>query len=117
MPPIIPMVAAIHDLSGFGRNSLSVVIPILSTMGAQAVSLPTAVLSTHTGGFEGYAFLDLTDFMRKAIDHWTSLDIRFQCVYSGFLGSPSQVELVLELIRRQQSHAPLIVVEIGRAHV
>ncbi|MCL2122145.1 MAG: pyridoxamine kinase [Clostridiales bacterium] len=107
----IPRVAAIHDLSGFGRNSLSVVIPILSTMGAQAVALPTAVLSTHTGGFEGYAFEDLTVFMRKAIDHWTKLDIRFQCIYSGFLGSPAQVELVFCLIDRQRSNQPLVVVD------
>ena len=111
MLPYIPRVAAIHDLSGFGRNSLSVVIPILSTMGAQAVALPTAVLSTHTGGFEGYAFEDLTAFMAKAIDHWLELDIVFQCIYSGFLGSPAQVELVAHLIGRQQPHGPLVVVD------
>ena len=102
MTPYIPRVAAVHDLSGYGRNSLSVVIPILSTMGAQAVALPTAVLSTHTGGFEGYAFEDLTGFMRKTIDHWIRIGISFQCVYSGFLGSPAQVELVSYLISSQQ---------------
>ena len=111
MAPYIPRVAAIHDLSGYGRNSLSVVIPILSTMGAQAVALPTAVLSTHTGGFEGYAFEDLTGFMKKAIDHWTKLDIRFHCIYSGFLGSPAQVELVSDFIGRQQKNQPLVVVD------
>ena len=115
MAPYIPRVAAIHDLSGFGRNSLSVVIPILSTMGAQAVALPTAVLSTHTGGFEGYAFEDLTGFMKKAIEHWMKLDIRFHCVYSGFLGSPVQTELVegfIEGLRRSQlTDPPMIVVD------
>ena len=111
MAPYIPRVAAIHDLSGYGRNSLSVVIPILSTMGCQAVALPTAVLSTHTGGFEDYAFEDLTAFMKKAIDHWTKLDIRFHCVYSGFLGSPAQVELVSDFIGRQQVNRPLVVVD------
>jgi pyridoxine kinase len=111
MAPYIPRVAAIHDLSGFGRNSLSVVIPVLSTMGAQAIALPTAVLSTHTGGFEGYAFEDLTDFMRKTILHWTQLDIHFHCLYSGFLGSPAQVELVADFIGSQQKNRPLVVVD------
>ena len=111
MAPYIPLVAAIHDLSGFGRNSLSVVIPILSTMGAQAAALPTAVLSTHTGGFEGYAFEDLTPFMKKTIRHWTKLDLRFHCIYSGFLGSPAQAELVLELIDTQKKNQPLVVVD------
>ena len=56
-----PRVAAIHDLSGFGRCSLTVAIPVLSAMGVQCCPLPTAVLSTHTGGFEGYTFRDLTE--------------------------------------------------------
>jgi pyridoxine kinase len=111
MTPYIPRVAAIHDLSGYGRNSLSVVIPILSTMGAQVVALPTAVLSTHTGGFEGYAFEDLTDFMRKTVEHWAKLDIRFHCIYSGFLGSPAQVDLVASFIDGQDKDAPLVVVD------
>jgi len=80
-------------------------------MGAQAVSLPTAVLSTHTGGFEGYAFEDLTGFVKKTIEHWMKLDLRFQCVYSGFLGSPAQAELVSGLIHWQRVHKPLVVVD------
>ena len=56
-----PRVAAIHDLSGFGRCSLTVAIPVLSAMGVQCCPLPTAFLSTHTGGFEGYTFRDLTE--------------------------------------------------------
>ena len=58
-----PRVAAIHDLSGFGRCSLTIVIPALSAMGIQCCPLPTAYLSTHTGGFEGNTFLDMTDQM------------------------------------------------------
>jgi len=111
MGPYIPRVAAIHDLSGFGRNSLSVVIPILSTMGCQVVSLPTAVLSTHTGGFEGYAFVDLTDFMKAAIAHWQCLEIRFHAIYSGFLGSSQQVDIVRGFIASQKASAPLVVVD------
>ncbi len=111
MGPYIPRVAAIHDLSGFGRNSLSVVIPILSTMGCQVVSLPTAVLSTHTGGFEGYAFVDLTEFMKEAIAHWNRLGIRFHSIYSGFLGSFQQVDIVREFIASQKINEPLVVVD------
>ena len=58
-------VLAIHDLPGFGRAALSVIVPVLSTLGVQAVALPTAVLSTHTGGFENFTFLDMTDEMPK----------------------------------------------------
>lgn len=111
MGPYIPRVAAIHDLSGFGRNSLSVVIPILSTMGCQVVSLPTAVLSTHTGGFEGYAFVDLTEFMKETIAHWNRLGIRFHSIYSGFLGSSRQVDIVREFIASQKPNDPLVVVD------
>lgn len=107
----LPRVAAIHDLSGFGRNSLSVVIPILSTMGCQVVSLPTALLSTHTGGFEDYAFLDLTDFMKEAIAHWKKLGIVFHGIYSGFLGSPQQVAVVSDFINMHQGNHPLVVVD------
>jgi len=90
----VPRAAVIHDLSGFGRASLTVVIPVLSTMGIQACPLPTAVLSTHTGGFTDYRLMDLTDHMADVIDHWRSLDVRFDAVYSGFLGSPRQVDIV-----------------------
>ncbi|MEA2060593.1 MAG: bifunctional hydroxymethylpyrimidine kinase/phosphomethylpyrimidine kinase [Thermodesulfobacteriota bacterium] len=63
----VPRVAAIHDLSGFGRASLTVIIPILSTMGIQTCPLPTAVLSTHTGGFKNYHFVDLSNEMNGII--------------------------------------------------
>ena len=58
-----PRVAAVHDLSGFGRCSLTIVMPALSAMGVQCCPVPTAFLSTHTGGFTGNTFLDLTDQM------------------------------------------------------
>ncbi len=80
----IKRVAAIHDLSGFGKASLNVVIPILSSMKIQVCPVPTAILSTHTGGFENYTFLDLTDYMKEYINHWKTLDISFDAIYSGF---------------------------------
>ena len=93
-----PRVAAIHDLSGFGRTSLMVVIPILSTMGIQTCPLPTAVLSTHTSGFTDFSFVDLTEAMHGFLEHWKQLGLRFESVYSGFLGSPAQVETVANCI-------------------
>ena len=108
---LIPRVAAIHDLSGFGRCSLTVAIPILSAMGVQCCPLPTAFLSTHTGDFEGYTFLDLTDEMEKAAAHWKSLDLKFQAVYSGFLGSEHQIEVVENFIRDFRGKDTIIVVD------
>ena len=94
-----PRVAAIHDMSGFGRCSLTVAIPILSAMGIQCCPLPTAFLSTHTGGFEGFTFLDMTDELPKVAAHWKSLGLGFQAVYSGFLGSERQIAIVEDFLR------------------
>ena len=90
----IKRVAAIHDLSGFGRASLTAIIPTLSSMGVQVCPLPTAILSNHTGGFDHYSFVDLTDTMEEYIDHWKRLGLTFDCLYSGFLGSERQIEIV-----------------------
>lgn len=108
---LIPRVAAIHDLSGFGRCSLTVAIPILSAMGVQCCPLPTAFLSTHTGGFEGYTFLDLTDEMEQAAHHWKTLDLKFQAIYSGFLGSEHQIEVVRDFIRDFRGEDTIVVVD------
>ena len=106
-----PRVAAIHDLSGFGRCSLTVALPILSAMGIQCCPLPTACLSTHTGGFTGFTFLDLTDEMPKAAAHWKSLGLRFDAVYSGFLGSVRQIGVVEAFIRDFRAPGTLVVVD------
>ena len=106
-----PRVAAIHDMSGFGRCSLTVAIPILSAMGIQCCPLPTAFLSTHTGGFEGFTFLDMTEELPKVTRHWKSLDLRFQAVYSGFLGSERQIGLVADFIRTFRGVGTRIVVD------
>ncbi|HZK19916.1 MAG TPA: pyridoxamine kinase [Treponemataceae bacterium] len=98
MQPNVKKVAAIHDLSGFGRTSLTVIIPTLSTMGVQVCPVPTAILSTHSGGFTDYSFHDLTDSMQSHLKHWKKLHLSFDAIYSGFLGSPKQVDIVLEII-------------------
>lgn len=106
-----PRVAAIHDMSGFGRCSLTVAIPILSAMGVQCCPLPTAFLSTHTGGFEGFTFLDMTDEMPKVADHWASLGLTFQAIYSGFLGSARQIGIVEDFIRRFRRPDTVVVID------
>jgi len=108
----IKRVAAIHDLSGFGKASLTVVIPILSSMKIQACPIPTAILSTHTGGFKDYSFLDLTDNMKDIIAHWKKLDLSFDAIYSGFLGSEKQIDIVIEFIQYfSQKNETLVVVD------
>ena len=106
-----PRVAAIHDMSGFGRCSLTVAIPILSAMGLQCCPLPTAFLSTHTGGFEGFTFLDMTGEIPKISAHWKSLNLRFQAIYSGFLGSAEQIGMVEAFIRDFQGEDTVVVVD------
>ncbi len=111
MRNIIPRIAAIHDLSGFGRCSLTVIIPILSAMGMQVCPLPTAVLSTHTGDFENYTFVDLTDHMEAYIAHWRSLNLEFDSIYSGFLGSPRQIDIVADFIKTFRKEDQIVVVD------
>lgn len=88
----IRRVLAIHDLSGFGRCSLSVILPVLSAMGVQVCPVPTAVLSTHTGNLGEVALRDLTDFIMPALEHYHRLQLHFDCVYTGFLGSARQID-------------------------
>ena len=106
-----PRVAAIHDMSGFGRCSLTVAIPILSAMGVQCCPLPTAFLSTHTGGFEGFTFLDMTDEMPKVAAHWKQLDLGFRALYSGFLGSERQIGIVEDFIQNFRADGTIVVVD------
>ncbi len=107
---IVPRVAAIHDLSGFGRSSLTVIMPILSTMGVQVCPLPTAVLSTHSA-FPDFHFRDLTDDMKPIIDHWKNLELNFDAIYSGYMGSVRQIDHVRAFIRDFQQADQLIVVD------
>ena len=92
-------VAAIHDLSGFGRCSLTVILPVLSAMGVQACPVPTAVFATHTGGFGRVVMQDLTDFIPDALQRYKELEIGFDAVYSGFLASSEQIDHCLDFLR------------------
>ncbi len=88
---------AVHDLSGIGRCSLTVVMPVLGAMGVTCYVLPAAYLSTHTG-YPGFTFHDMTNVLRPALSHWKSLDVDVDAVYSGFLGSVEQMDIVAECI-------------------
>ena len=88
-----PRIAAIHDLSCFGRCSLTIALPVLSAMGCQCCPLPTALLSAHTG-FPGNTFLDLAAEMGRIAEHWAAMDLQFDAIYSDFLGSADQVDTV-----------------------
>lgn len=90
-------VAAIHDLSGLGRCSLTVIIPVLSAMGVQVCPVPTAVLSAHTG-YSEFVIRDLTDFIKPALEHYKKLGTDFDCIYTGFLASSEQIDHCLEFL-------------------
>lgn len=89
---------AIHDISGFGKCSLTVALPVMSAAGIETSVIPTAVLSTHTGGLKGYTWRDLTADLRPFKDHWKSLGLTFNAIYSGYLGSTEQIDIVSEII-------------------
>ena len=109
--PTQKRVAAIHDISCFGKCSLTVALPILSAAGIETTVLPTAVLSTHTGGFTGYTYRDLTDDILPIVDHWQTLNLKFDALYTGFLGSFRQLAIVSEIFARYKSPDTLVLVD------
>lgn len=106
-----PRVAAVHDLSGFGRCSLTIVMPTLSAMGVQCCPVLTAYLSTHTGGFTGNTFLDLTDQMAPVTAHWKAEGVTFDGIYTGFMGSRRQMDLTADLIRTFRREGTIVIVD------
>ena len=104
-------VVAIHDISCVGRCSLTVALPILSAAGLDTGILPTAVLSTHTGGFSGFTYRDLSSDIRPISQHWQSLGLEFDAIYSGFLGSYSQIDLVTEFFAAFKTEDNIILVD------
>ena len=92
--PVEPKkILCIHDLSGVGRCSLAVILPVLSVMGFQPVALPTVVLSTHTGGLGTPARMDGSAYGMAALEHYQTLGLQFDCIYTGYLGGEAQVAL------------------------
>lgn len=106
----VQRIAAIHDLSGVGRVSLSCIFPVFSSMGIQVCALPTAVLSSHTQ-YPGVKHLSLDDQMVSFIQHWKSLNMDFDAIYSGYLGSVHQIDIVRDFIDDFQQDGQLVVVD------
>ena len=90
-------VLTIQDISCLGQCSLTVALPVISACGIETCVLPSAVLSTHTAGFSGYTFNDLTDDMPKIKDHWVKENISFDALYTGYLGSAQQIQYVCDI--------------------
>lgn len=108
-----PRVAAAHDMSGFGRCSLTVILPVLSVMGAQCCPLQTAYLSAHTAfpKSEEAAFFDMTAAMSQTLRHWKELDVGFDAIYSGFLGSKEQIEILAGFLSDFRRKDTLVLVD------
>jgi len=104
-------VLAIHDISCFGKCSLTVALPIISSTGLECTVMPTAVLSTHTGGFKGFTYRDLTEDLLPILEHWKTLDIGFDSIYTGFLGSFEQIDIVSKIIKELKKKKTLVVVD------
>ena len=90
-------ILTIQDISCVGQCSLTVALPIISACGIETCVLPSAVLSTHTAGFSGYTFRDLTEDMPAIKDHWVKEGIRFDAIYTGYLGSTKQIDYVADI--------------------
>ncbi len=104
-------ILAVHDISCVGRCSLTTALPIISAAGIECSVLPTAVLSTHTGGFTGYTYRDLTEDIAPIADHWESVGIGFDAFYTGFLGSFEQIDLVADLFDRVRREGATVYVD------
>lgn len=92
-----PRILTIQDISCVGQCSLTVALPILSACGIETAILPSAVLSTHTAGFTGFTVRDLTDDIPAIAAHWAKEGIDFAAVYTGYLGSTQQIDMVADI--------------------
>lgn len=105
-------IVSIQDISCFGKCSLTVALPLISAMGIETAVIPTAVLSTHTGGFTGYTFRDLTDDIPEIASHWDKLNITFDGITTGYLGSLKQIQIVsdfFDIFKKKKNDTKIIV--------
>ncbi len=107
----VPKVAAIHDMSGMGRCSMTVIMPIISALGCQVCPLPTALLSNHSE-FKHFYFFDFTDHIEEYYSNWEKNNAEFDCLYSGFIGSEKQIDILTDIIdRMRKKNNPMVVVD------
>lgn len=108
-------ILTIQDISCVGQCSLTVALPIISSMGIEACILPSAVLSTHTGGFTGYTFRDLTEDLPSIKNHWLNEFIKFDGIYTGYIGSTKQIEYIKDIIDSFKKDKEIVVVDPAMA--
>lgn len=104
-------ILTVQDVSCLGQCSLTVALPILSACKIETCIMPSAVLSTHTAGFSGFTFRDLTEDMPKIIDHWVKEKILYDCIYTGYLGSLTQIEYVKRMKRELLKDGAKLIVD------
>lgn len=100
---LVPKIAAIHDMSGYGRCSLTVILPIISALGAQVCPIPTAILSSHPL-FKDFYFYDCTEHIKKYYQSWELNSLKFDCMYSGFLASEKQIDMIIAILNKMKSN-------------
>ncbi len=108
-------VLTVQDISCVGQCSLTVALPIISACGLETAILPSAVLSTHTGGFSGFTVRDLTDDIPGIVDHWVKEGIDFDTIYTGYLGSTRQIEMIKDIFARVAAPGCLKIVDPAMA--
>lgn len=108
-------ILTIQDISCYGNCSTTVALPILARYGIETAILPSAILSTHTAGFKDFTFLDLTDEMPKIIDHWYHEGIKFDAIYTGYIGNPKQFNIILDAKEKLLKEDGLFIVDPAMA--
>lgn len=108
-------IVSIQDISCYGQCSLTVALPILSAYGIETAILPSGILSTHTGGFTGFTVLDLTEEMPKIAEHWKNEGIKFDAIYTGYIGDSRQFELVKSMKKDHMKDGGLLIVDPAMA--
>ena len=103
-------VLTIQDISCLGKCSLTIALPVISALGSETVILPTAVLSTHTM-FKNFTCRDLSDEIVPIMNHWKAENVRFDCIYTGYLGTIAEIELMKELIRTFRDEDTLVFID------
>lgn len=106
-----PRVLVINDMSCFGKCSLTVALPIISSFNIETVPLPTAILSTHTGEFQNFTCLDMTGEMKKIVDHFIKLNLKFDCIYTGYFCNDEQLKIAKLAFEKLSHKYTLILVD------
>lgn len=104
-------VLTIQDISCYGKCSITVALPVISSMGIETVILPTSILSTHTSGFTNYTYHDLASELTKITKHWESINLKFNCIYTGYIGKAFLVEKITDYINEIKDNNTLVVVD------